>query len=178
MPKKIETVLLDLDGTLADTAPDLAKALNQTLEQHGRVTLPFEIIRPVVSLGGAAMIELGFGITDADPLYESLRKQFLDNYFADIANSTQLFAGMEEVLDQLETNHYLWGIVTNKPGWLTAPLLAALNLEKRPDCIISGDTLSQRKPHPAPLLHACKLLTRPPEFAVYVGDAQRDIEAG
>lgn len=178
MSRELDVVLFDLDGTLADTAPDLAKALNQTLEQQGRTALPFDMIRPVVSLGGAAMIELGFGITDSDPLYESLRKQFLDNYFGDIAHSTRLFAGMDEVLMQLEKNRYQWGIVTNKPGWLTAPLLAALDLDERPGCVVSGDTLPERKPHPAPLLHACKLLSQAPDTAVYVGDARRDMEAG
>ena len=178
MPSNIQVVLFDLDGTLADTAPDLAMALNQTLERRGKTTLPFDVIRPVVSLGGAAMLELGFGITDSDPGYESLRKEFLDNYYADIANSTILFDGMEQVLGLLELNHLQWGIVTNKPGWLTTPLLSELKLDERPGCVVSGDTLPQRKPHPAPLLHACKLLNQDPGSAVYIGDARRDIEAG
>ena len=136
------------------------------------------MIRPVVSLGGAAMIELGFGITDNDPSFASLRQRFLDNYFEDIALNTRLFDGIKEVLDQLEFNQYRWGIVTNKPGWLTTPLLASLGLSDRPGCVVSGDTLPQRKPHPAPLLHACQLLDLEPESVVYVGDALRDIEAG
>jgi len=178
MPDPASTVLFDLDGTLLDTAPDLAAALNATLQLNGREPLPFDIIRPAVSHGGRALIELGFGIEPQHPAFESLRKQLLDFYEANIAVHTTLFPGMAEVLDELENRDIRWGVVTNKPGWLTEPLLDALDLTPRSACIVSGDTLQERKPHPAPLLYACKLAGCQPAQTVYVGDAERDIEAG
>ncbi len=172
------TVLFDLDGTLLDTAPDLAAALNATLQLNGREPLPYERIRPVVSHGGKALIELGFGLDPQHPDFKPLRKQLLDLYQANIAVETRLFPGMDEVLDSLEQRGIRWGIVTNKPGWLTDPLLDALQLSARAACVVSGDTLPERKPHPAPLLHACRLAGCSPAEALYVGDAERDIEAG
>jgi len=171
-------VLFDLDGTLLDTAPDLAAALNATLQLNGRDALPFEYIRPVVSHGGRALIELGFGIDSQHPDFEPLRKQLLDLYQANLAVHTTLFPGMAQVLDELEQRDIRWGVVTNKPGWLTDPLMDALQLTPRAACVVSGDTLPERKPHPAPLLHACRLAGCQPQQAVYVGDAERDIEAG
>jgi len=152
MPK-IKTVLFDLDGTLADTAPDLAAALNHVLKAHNSDPLPFEKIRPVVSHGGMALVTLGFG--KDHPEFDSLYKELLQYYQDNIANETTLFSGMNELLLELEQKNINWGVVTNKPGWLTAPLLDALNLTSRAATIVSGDTLEQRKPHPAPLLHAC-----------------------
>ena len=174
----IDTVLFDLDGTLLDTAPDLANALNAVLLSNDRDPLPFERIRPVVSHGGAALIRLGFDLEPEHPEFEPLRRQLLDYYLAHIADQTCLFPGMEEVLDSIETRGLRWGVVTNKPGWLTVPLLNALNLSKRAAGIVSGDTLNERKPHPAPLLHACDLIGSQARHCLYVGDARRDIEAG
>ncbi|HHJ12939.1 MAG TPA: phosphoglycolate phosphatase [Gammaproteobacteria bacterium] len=171
-------VLFDLDGTLLDTAPDLAAALNATLALNGRTPLPFEQIRPVVSHGGRALIERGFGISPDAPGFEALRKQLLDLYQANIARETRLFPGMDSVLDTLERSGIPWGVVTNKPGWLTEPLLDALGLRPRAACVVSGDTLDRRKPDPAPLLHACALAGCDPCHTLYVGDAERDIEAG
>ncbi len=178
MSRLASTVLFDLDGTLLDTAPDLAAALNATLQLNERAALPFETIRPVVSHGGRALIELGFGIDPQHPEFEPLRKQLLDFYEANIAVQTALFPGMAEVLDELEKRDIRWGVVTNKPGWLTDPLLDALDLSPRAACVVSGDTLKERKPHPAPLLHACTLARCQPQQTLYVGDAERDIEAG
>jgi len=178
MSSPASTVLFDLDGTLLDTAPDLAAALNATLQLNGRDALPFEYIRPVVSHGGRALIELGFGIDPQNPGFEPLRKQLLDLYEANIATHTSLFPGMAEVLEELERRGIRWGVVTNKPGWLTEPLLDALGLSSRASCVVSGDTLEERKPHPAPLLHACTLAGSQPADTMYVGDAERDIEAG
>jgi len=178
MTTSIKTVLFDLDGTLADTAPDLAYALNQTLEQHGRQKLPFETIRPVVSHGGVALIKLGFSIEPDHPEFEILRQQLLHVYINNIANQTTLFDGMHELLQQLEQRDILWGVVTNKPSWLTDPLMDALHLSERAICIVSGDTLNERKPHPAPVLYACEQAGSQPYECLYVGDAQRDIEAG
>ena len=171
-------VLFDLDGTLLDTAPDLAYALNALCVRHGRPALSFETIRPQVSHGGAALVRLGFGIDDSAPEFEALRLELLDIYHANVARESRLFDGMEELLIALERAGLLWGIVTNKPGWLTTPLLGALGLDARPACVVSGDTLPERKPHPAPLLHAAACMAGAPARCLYVGDAARDIEAG
>ena len=174
----ISNVLFDLDGTLADTAQDLANALNAVRHIHDMSALPFETIRPTVSLGGNAMIKLAFGLEEKDPGFIDIRDQFLDYYRKNIANETRLFEGMEEVLNSLDRDNIRWGIVTNKTSWLTDPLLKELGLDKRTQCVVSGDTTKERKPHPAPILHACKLMQSRPETTVYIGDAQRDIEAG
>ncbi len=178
MSNGISCVLFDLDGTLVDTAPDMAHALNRTLVNHGRQPLAFEAIRPSVSLGGVALVKLAFNLDEADPELAPLREEFLAIYRDNLSRESRLFPGMEQVLDGLEGIDASWGIVTNKPGWLTNPLMQDLQLDARSGCIVSGDTLEQRKPHPAPLLHACELLQRNPEETVYVGDARRDIEAG
>ncbi len=171
-------MLFDLDGTLLDTAVDLADALNAVLQANGARPLPFEFIRPVVSHGGNALIELGFGLKPGEDGFEPLREQLLAYYSSHIARRTRLFPGMEAVLDYIESNGLQWGVVTNKPGWLTAPLLEALQLSTRAAGVVCGDTLEQRKPHPAPLLHACRLIGAEPDRCLYVGDAERDIQAG
>lgn len=174
----IRTLLLDLDGTLADTAPDLAAALNRTLEEAGRPPLPFERIRPVVSHGGRALLRLGFGVTGEEPEYAALRGRFLDHYQRDIALHTRLFPGMEELLAAIEAARLNWGVVTNKPSWLTDPLLAALGLTGRAATVVSGDTLAVNKPDPAPMLHACREAGSAPGECLYLGDAERDVQAG
>ena len=174
----ITTVFFDLDGTFADTAPDLAAALNQLLTEHGQPTLPLEIIRPTVSLGGNAMIQLAFTIDESAEEFSELRQRFLEIYNQRMHSSTKLFPGMGKVLQTLESEHILWGIITNKPGWLTEPLMQKLDMEKRAACIISGDTTNHRKPHPAPMHHACEITNSEPAHTLYVGDAQRDIDAG
>ena len=174
----ITTVFFDLDGTFADTAPDLAAALNQLLTEHGQPTLPLEIIRPTVSLGGNAMIQLAFTIDESASEFPMLRQRFLDIYNQRMHSSTKLFPGIDEVIQTLESAQILWGIITNKPAWLTEPLMQELNMEKRAACIISGDTTNHRKPHPAPMHHACKMTNSEPAHTLYVGDAQRDIDAG
>jgi phosphoglycolate phosphatase len=178
MPGGIQTVLFDLDGTLLDTAPDLAAALNQVLAENRRDPLPCEAVRPAVSHGGIAIIRLGFDLEESDPAIEPLRQRLLELYRANISTHTRPFPGMAEVLDTLEARGLNWGVVTNKPGWLTQPLLSDLGLLQRAACIVSGDTLAQRKPDPAPMLHACTLAGCEPQRCVYVGDAQRDVEAG
>lgn len=179
MPKPlIKTVLFDLDGTLADTAPDLADALNQVLLNNQHNALPFETIRPWVSHGGQVLIMNGFNIEADDPMFESLRQEFLAIYQANIARKTKLFPGMHAVLEGIEQRGFNWGVVTNKPSWLTDPLMIALQLDQHSICTISGDTLNERKPHPAPLLHACNLAGSQAEECLYVGDAERDIVAG
>lgn len=174
----LKTVLFDLDGTLADTAPDLADALNTVLLNNGKHTLPFEQIRPVVSHGGMALVRLGFGIEPEHPEFEALRQQLLEIYAGNIANKTTLFPGMAELLNSIESAGMNWGVVTNKPAWLTNPLLDALQLTQRAVSIVSGDTLAERKPHPSPLLYACEQAGSQGFECAYVGDAERDIVAG
>jgi phosphoglycolate phosphatase len=174
----IRTVLFDLDGTLADTAPDLAYALNTLLQEHGKPSLPYESIRPVASHGAAALIELGFGILRDEPRFAPLRERYLAIYRANLTRETRLFPGMPELLDQLIARGLNWGIVTNKPAFLTDPLIEQLGLREDAVCVVSGDTTANRKPHPQPMLHACQLAGSQPDECLYVGDAARDIEAG
>ncbi len=172
-------VLFDLDGTFADTAPDLAHALNQTLELHGRPAMSLEQIRPAVSHGSSALIKLGFGIEPDDSRFETLRQELLRFYTEDICLHTNLFPGMEDLITNLDENGIPWGIVTNKPEWLTNPLMEQLNMTKRAICIVSGDTTPNSKPHPEPILHACRLAGgHDPADCIFVGDAKKDIEAG
>ena len=168
--RAVELVLFDLDGTFADTAPDMAYALNRTLERNGRSPLPLETIRPHVSHGGVALIRLGFGIEPNHPEFAGLRQQFLDLYRDNLARGTTLFAGIEPLLTHLEERGIGWGIVTNKPGWLTEPLMRQLALDSRAACVVSGDTTANSKPHPEPILYACELLGAAPQRTLYVGD--------
>lgn len=170
-------VLFDLDGTLLDTAPDLAYALNVLLQEQNRAPLSFDTIRPHVSHGATAMVRLGFEMDPTDPQFEPLRKRFLDIYKANLARETRLFKGMAAVLEDLESRGTAWGVVTNKPAWLTEPLLDALELRRRAACVISGDSLPVKKPHPEPLLVACRNIGADPKRSVYVGDAERDVAA-
>jgi len=174
----IESILFDLDGTLADTAPDLAGALNAVRLSRNLPELPNKVIRPAVSLGASMMIKVGFDIEEGHSDFEEIRENFLRIYSENIANKTKLFDGIEEVLSELENTKKTWGIVTNKSSALTIPLLKALSLDKRAACIVCGDTLEHTKPHPAPIIHACQQIQSDPALTVFVGDAKRDIEAG
>ncbi len=174
----IKAVFLDLDGTLADTAPDLAYALNSVLTSSGNPPLPLERVREVASNGSAPLIQLGFGDQLEESLFESYRQQLLTIYSENIARETTLMGGMDELLSQLEQRDIAWGVVTNKPARFTDPLMEQLGLSQRAACIVSGDTTEHSKPHPKPLLHACELLQLQPHHCIYVGDASRDIEAG
>ncbi len=173
----IRTVLFDLDGTLADTAPDLAHVLNLLLVEEHRTALPYDTIRPVVSHGATALIRLGFGDV-ADAELERLRQRFLALYTDNLVRHTRLFPGMTELLAELAQRGLNWGIVTNKPGFLTDPLVARLPLPSAPASVVSGDTTTNRKPHPEPMLLACTQAGSQPAQCLYVGDAERDIEAG
>jgi len=174
----INTVFFDLDGTLADTAPDLAGALNALLLEKGKQVLDFAQIRPVVSHGGNALLRLAFDITEDEPGFNQLRKRFLEIYEARLHNSTTLFDGMDNVLATLEEEQFIWGVITNKPRWLTEPLMQQLGLAHRAACIISGDSTDHSKPHPAPMQLANKATKTRPATTLYIGDAKRDIEAG
>lgn len=171
-------VLFDLDGTLADTAPDLGGALNAMLRADGREPLPYAAIRPFVSWGALRLIQLAYG-AELEPAHQqALRGRFLAAYEARLCRDSRLFGGIPEALSALDSAAIPWGIVTNKPGWLTEPLLGFLGLGDRAATVISGDTLPYAKPHPMPLLHAAREMGVAPANCVYVGDNVRDIEAG
>lgn len=174
----INTVLFDLDGTLIDTAPDMANALNILLQEQGEPVMAFEQIRPVVSNGSVALVKLGFGDKLAEDRLNTLKQRYLDIYQQHLCEDSALFDGMERLLEFIERSDMRWGVVTNKPGWLTEPLMDLLGLKQRAACIVSGDTTSNRKPHPQPMYHACQSAGSAPHECVYVGDARRDIEAG
>ena len=146
MPEPIGAVLFDLDGTLADTALDLAYALNEQRRRHGLNPLPHEVIRPQASHGTPGLLKVGFEVGTKSPEFDALRNEFLELYAAHICDHTVLFPGMAEVLDELEARKLRWGVVTNKPARFTLPLLKALNLEHRAACIISGDSTPNSKP--------------------------------
>lgn len=169
-------VLFDLDGTLIDTAPDMAAAMNALRVEQSLEPLPFTTVRPFVSHGANALVRLGFP-TVPEPEFAVLRERFLAIYRDGLARETALFEGMPELLGELENADVPWGIVTNKPTWLTEPLLEALELRSRVGSLVCGDTFPERKPHPRPLLHAASELGIAPQACVYVGDAERDIVA-
>lgn len=177
MPNDIQAVLFDLDGTLADTARDLGFALNEQRRLHGLAPLPFEAIRPQASHGARGLLKLGFNITPDVPDFTAMRTQYLDLYQRHICDHTVLFPGMEELLRTLEQRGLQWGVVTNKPARFTLPLMAALKLDRRAACIVSGDTTANSKPHPEPLLTAALQIGVKPEACLYLGDAERDVEA-
>lgn len=177
-PGSFDGILFDLDGTFADTAGDLAYALNQTLAAYGRDPLPLESIRSAVSHGGTALIKLGFNIQPESRGFEEKRRFLLDIYQDNICRETRLFEGIEQLITELEEHGLPWGIVTNKPSWLTDPLMDELDLTHRASTIVSGDTCEKPKPHPTPILHACEEMQVQPSACVYVGDAERDILAG
>ncbi|MGF1612627.1 MAG: HAD family hydrolase [Gammaproteobacteria bacterium] len=174
----LSTVLFDLDGTLADTAPDLTYALNRILTEQGQAELPLERVRPLISLGGRALVEGACGLNREDPRFAALYRRFLDIYRENVATRTRLFPGMETVLAQIEARHLRWGIVTNKIAALTVPLVQALGLAGRAACVVSGDSTPKQKPDPEPLLFACHETGSRPQRCLYVGDAPRDIIAG
>lgn len=178
MAEKLNTVLFDLDGTLIDTAPDLVGALNRMLSLHGKPELPFERARNTVSRGSLALVKLGFGDRLPEPELQKLQDEYLSIYADTLCVGSRPFEGMLGLLDELAAADVRWGVVTNKPGWLTEPLLKQLKLYERAGCIVSGDTLPVRKPDPAPLLHAAQLVRRRPQQCVYVGDDRRDVDAG
>ena len=173
----IEAVLFDLDGTLVDTAPDLAWTLNQQRQMHGLPELPFEILRPYASHGTTGLLQAGFSISPTHAAFNDLRQEYLDLFQNHNNQYSALFPGMMEVLEELEYRGLPWGIVTNKPSWLTDPLLDQLGLDLRAACVISGDTCARNKPYPDSLIAACEHLHLLPADCVYIGDAERDIQA-
>jgi len=174
----IEAVLFDLDVKLIDTAPDMAGALNNLLVEENLAPISLDIIRPYVSQGGLVLTKLAFSEHVPECEIEPLRLRFLDHYRAIVAKNSVLFDSFEQVLGELETRTIPWGIVTNKPEWLTTPLLQQMALDQRAAVVICGDTLKHRKPHPLPLIVAAETIGIACENCVYVGDDQRDVDAG
>lgn len=170
-------VLFDLDGTLADTAPDLAAAVNLMRSARGLDAVPYEQLRPVASAGARGLLGAAFGIGPDAPEFAAMRIEFLDNYAAAIAIHTSLFDGIREMLDGLEQAGLQWGIVTNKPARFTDALVPLIGLGDAA-CVISGDTTPHAKPHPQPLLEAAGRIGLASEVCWYVGDDLRDIQAG
>jgi phosphoglycolate phosphatase len=174
---QFDAVLFDLDGTLVDTAPDMVAALLALLDDEGREPLSYDLARSFVSNGAAGLVNLAFpGVADDE--HERLRVRYLEKYEAAVCVHSTLFPGLAELLDRFDAGNIPWGVVTNKPAYLTEPLLDALGLGSRAACKISGDTIPQRKPDPAPLLLASEQTGVSPSQSIYVGDAARDIEAG
>jgi phosphoglycolate phosphatase len=175
---KYNAVLFDLDGTLLDTANDLGEALNYVLKKYNFLPVAREHYRPVASDGAKGLLELGFGEQLNKFDYDVLRQEFLDYYQENIAVHTSLYPGISELLTNLNEQNIPWGVVTNKPEGLTSLLLPHFDEFKACKVMVGGDTLKERKPHPAPLFHACKKLFVHATECIYVGDAPRDIEAG
>lgn len=170
-----QAVLFDLDGTLADTAPDLAAALNRLRSDQGLQPLALEIVRPFASAGARGLVHVGFGIKPGDGEYASLREAFLESYAERPCVETRLFRGMAELLEELGRRSIAWGVVTNKATRFTERILSALGLT--PACVVCGDTTPHLKPHAAPMLLAAEQLALPAKDCLYLGDDLRDIQA-
>jgi len=170
-------VLFDLDGTLVDTAPDMVAVLQSMQRDHDLAPVNYEFGRSYVSNGSVGLVTIGFPDAD-DEVREQLRLEYLERYALKVCERSTVFAGLDVLLRRLEDGGVPWGVVTNKPHRFTEPLLAALKLDDRIACCVSGDTLTLRKPNPAPLLHACELAGIDASESMYVGDSIRDIEAG
>ena len=176
--KKTQAVFFDLDGTLVDTAPDMVGALLRLCDEEQQPYPNKQKARDIVSDGSLALVNLAFGLDQCEGARHRRIDRFLILYEKHICEGSGLFPGIKALLKKIESADIPWGIVTNKPDWLTRPLLQELNLENRIVCRLSGDSLKQRKPHPAPLLAAAKAAEANPNQCIYLGDAQRDIEAG
>ena len=176
-PSTPRAILFDLDGTLADTAPDLAGAVNMLRTERGLTPTDYERLRPVASAGARGLIGAAFGITPQDKAYPALRDSFLENYTSNIAVHSRLFDDVPALLEGLENAGIVWGIVTNKVTHLTEKLVPQIGLEHAA-CVFCGDTTPHPKPHPAPLLEAAHRIGIAPEHCWYVGDDLRDIQAG
>jgi len=173
----VRAVLFDLDGTFADTAPDLARALNCVRAEDGLAPLPAAVARPYTSSGARGLLKAGFDITPESEGYGALRERFLDFYEKELCVDTRLFDGIPELLAKIKVRKLPWGIVTNKGKRFTEPLLRLLSVDHLAACVVSGDSTRHIKPHPAPLLRAASLLSLPAAACVYIGDDLRDAQA-
>lgn len=174
---RYRAVLFDFDGTLADTAPDLSAAANCLRAQRGLAPLPAATLRPLASEGARGMIRVALNLQPGDAEFEAARQEFLSTYENFLTRETRLFSGVEALLEVLEQQGLLWGIVTNKAQRYTTPIVAALNLDQRAATVVCGDTTAHPKPHPAPLHYAAQQLKMSEAQCLYVGDDERDIKA-
>ncbi len=172
--RKFDLVLFDFDGTFADTSHDMIAALNRVRQAESLPDMPYDLLRPHVSGGTPALIGLGFDLTPSDPQYEGLRQKFLGYYEQDLCRHTALFPDIADILESCRNTEVKWGIVTNKPEHMTVQILRDMEVEGAA-CVIGGDTLEKRKPHPEPVLHACEIAGVAPGATVMIGDAERDI---
>jgi N-acetyl-D-muramate 6-phosphate phosphatase len=173
----VRAVLFDLDGTLADTAPDLARALNRLRTERGLGAVPPAVTRKHTSSGARGMLGVGMGIQPNDDSYADLRQRFLDYYEESLCVDTRLFDGVPELIEALRGRGLKWGVVTNKPKRFTEPLMRRLDPEGTAGCVVSGDSTPKAKPYPEPLLHAAHTLRLPPAACLYMGDDLRDVQA-
>jgi 2-phosphoglycolate phosphatase len=173
----VKAILFDLDGTFADTAPDLAAALNHTRAMRNLPPLPLEVLRPQSSHGSRGLLQVGLNIEPDQPDYGTLRDIFLDYYARNICVHTKLFSDMAQLIGELKLRNIKWGIVTNKPHRFTLPLMQALGYAEQAACLISGDTCTHAKPHPEPMLKACEIIGVSPAQCLYLGDDLRDMQA-
>lgn len=178
MTASIRCVLFDLDGTLIDSAPDLAGAANAMRAARGLPEMPYERLRPMVGAGARGMVGAAFGTAPGDAGFEALRDEFLQRYAEGLLRRTAVFEAMVPVLQALERAALSWGIVTNKHERFTLPVVQGLGLQERAAALICGDTTAHSKPHPEPLLEAARRVGVAPQACVYVGDDLRDVQAG
>ncbi|WOB06738.1 phosphoglycolate phosphatase [Piscinibacter gummiphilus] len=176
--ERIRAVLFDLDGTLIDSAPDLAGTGNDMRTARGLAPLAYEAFRPMVGAGARGMLGIALQVTPEDEDFLALREEFLSRYEARMSRETRVFDAMHPVLTTLRTSGTPWGIVTNKAERFTLPLVRTLSLHEQAAAIVGGDTTPHSKPHPAPLLEAARRIGVAPEACVYVGDDLRDVQAG
>jgi phosphoglycolate phosphatase len=174
----MQAVLFDFDGTLVDTAPDLGYALNLQRARHGLEFLPDAAIRPYASHGSRGLLEIGFGLLPTDASFEAMRSEYLDLYTQVMTRQPVLFDGMADALEGIEQRGLRWGIVTNKPRRFTMPMVEHMGLDVRAGAVISGDDAPRPKPSPQTLLLACERMQIDPQTVLYIGDAERDIQAG
>ncbi len=177
MKQVVRAVLFDLDGTLVDSAPDLAGAINAVRLAHALPPLPFEQLRPMVGAGARGMIGVAFGLAPGEPGFDALREEFLAVYARDLLARTRVFDAMLPVLQKLETQPMPWGVVTNKATQFALPIVQGLGLSMRAGAVVCGDTTPHLKPHPAPLIEAARRIGLAPGQCVYVGDDERDVRA-
>jgi len=178
MDDKPRAVLFDLDGTLLDTAPDLVASLDELRAETGHAAVLPDRLTHAMASGSPALIQNSYGLRQDDPAFETLQDRFLAIYRRRLAEATRPYPGITALLDDLDMAGLGWGVVTNKPRWLTQPLLEGLNLAERAGCIIAGDDMPRAKPDPAGIRLACQQLGVTPADTVMVGDHDRDIEAG
>ena len=174
----IEAVLFDLDGTLLDSAPDLAAAVNKMRTDRGMIELPCASFRAMVGAGARGMLSVAFDMNPADDDFEAMKLEFFANYEKCLIQQTVAFAGVSELIAKIKLAEIKWAVVTNKSQRFTKPLTDAMSLFSSAGAVVSGDTTPYSKPHPAPLLEAANRLGIPPENCLYVGDDERDIVAG